>query len=100
MLKETIANKKRLFVLDANVLMHDTQALLRIKEQDVYLPMLLLNKSPATRPGNKADSSILANVLALNNNFPDTSITLSSWECKASNDLLQNKIKRRHNENQ
>ena len=34
--------ERRLFVLDTNVLMHDTTAIFRFQEHDVYLPMVVL----------------------------------------------------------
>lgn len=36
--------KKRLFVLDTNVLMHDPNALFHFQEHDVYLPMVVLEE--------------------------------------------------------
>lgn len=37
-------NKKRLFVLDTNVLVHDPSALFRFQEHDIYLPMVVLEE--------------------------------------------------------
>ena len=40
----TVSTKKRLFVLDTNVLMHDPSSLFRFEEHDVYLPMTTLEE--------------------------------------------------------
>lgn len=37
-------SKKRLFILDTNVLMHDPSALFRFMEHDIYLPMVVLEE--------------------------------------------------------
>ena len=36
--------ERRLFVLDTNVLMHDPTAIFRFQENDVYLPMVVLEE--------------------------------------------------------
>jgi PhoH-like ATPase len=41
---KTVTSKKRLFVLDTNVLMHDPSSLFRFEEHDVYLPMTTLEE--------------------------------------------------------
>lgn len=41
----------RLYVLDTNVLMHDPMALFRFKEQDVFLPMVVLEEMDAAKKG-------------------------------------------------
>jgi len=43
--------EKRLYVLDTNVLMHDPMALFRFKEQDVFLPMVVLEELDAAKKG-------------------------------------------------
>jgi len=43
--------KKRLFVLDTNVLMHDPSALFRFAEHDLYLPMVVLEELDAAKKG-------------------------------------------------
>ena len=43
--------RKRLFVLDTNVLMHDPSALFRFQEHDVYLPMVVLEELDAGKKG-------------------------------------------------
>lgn len=43
--------KKRLFVLDTNVLMHDPNALLTFQEHDVYLPMVVLEELDQGKKG-------------------------------------------------
>src|SRR2546427_727333 len=42
---------RRLFVLDANVLMHDPTAIFRFEEHDVYLPMVVLEELDAHKKG-------------------------------------------------
>src|SRR2546430_4282065 len=42
---------RRLFVLDANVLMHDPTAIFRFEEHDVYLPMVVLEELDAHKTG-------------------------------------------------
>ena len=43
--------RRKLFVLDTNVLMHDPTALFRFKEHDVYLPMVVLEELDAGKKG-------------------------------------------------
>ncbi|OBS09923.1 phosphate starvation protein PhoH [Acidihalobacter prosperus] len=43
--------KKRLFVLDTNVLMHDPSALFRFQEHDIYLPMVVLEELDRAKKG-------------------------------------------------
>jgi PhoH-like ATPase len=43
--------RRRLFVLDTNVLMHDPTALFRFQEHDVYLPMVVLEEMDAAKKG-------------------------------------------------
>ncbi len=43
--------KKRLFVLDTNVLMHDPNALLHFHEHDIYLPMVVLEELDQGKKG-------------------------------------------------
>ncbi|HDK38326.1 MAG TPA: PhoH family protein, partial [Thiolapillus brandeum] len=53
------AEKKRLFVLDTNVLMHDPTALFRFKEHDIFLPMVVLEELDK---GKKGMSEVARNV--------------------------------------
>ncbi|MEM1412544.1 MAG: PIN domain-containing protein, partial [Pseudomonadota bacterium] len=46
-----MADKKRLYVLDTNVLMHDPTALFRFEEHDVFLPMMVLEELDAAKKG-------------------------------------------------
>ncbi len=48
---ESPSSGKRLYVLDTNVLMHDPMALFRFKEQDVFLPMVVLEELDAAKKG-------------------------------------------------
>ncbi|MCP5141892.1 MAG: PhoH family protein [Chromatiales bacterium] len=43
--------RKRLFVLDTNVLMHDPTSLFRFEEHDIYLPMVVLEELDAAKKG-------------------------------------------------
>lgn len=43
--------RKRLFVLDTNVLMHDPTALFRFKEHDIHLPMMVLEELDRAKKG-------------------------------------------------
>ena len=54
-----ITLKKRLFVLDTNVLMHDPTALFKFHEHSVYLPMVVLEELDA---GKKGTSEVARNV--------------------------------------
>jgi len=46
-----MSQKKRIYVLDTNVLMHDPAALFRFEEHDVYLPMMVLEELDAAKKG-------------------------------------------------
>jgi PhoH-like ATPase len=46
-----MSQKKRIYVLDTNVLMHDPSALFRFEEHDVYLPMMVLEELDAAKKG-------------------------------------------------
>ncbi len=43
--------KKRIFVLDTNVLMHDPSALYRFEEHDLFIPMVVLEELDAAKKG-------------------------------------------------
>ena len=47
----TARAKRRIFVLDTNVLMHDPTAIFRFEEHDVYLPMVVLEELDAHKKG-------------------------------------------------
>jgi PhoH-like ATPase len=51
--------RRRLFVLDTNVLMHDPTALFRFHEHDIFLPMMVLEELDA---GKKGLSEVARNV--------------------------------------
>ncbi len=51
--------KRRLFVLDTNVLMHDPSAIFRFKEHDIFLPMVVLEELDK---GKKGVSEVARNV--------------------------------------
>lgn len=44
-------SKRRLFVLDTNVLMHDPTALFRFQEHDIFIPMVVLEELDAGKKG-------------------------------------------------
>ena len=46
-----VSSKKRLFVLDTNVLMHDPTALFRFMEHDIFLPMVVLEELDHAKKG-------------------------------------------------
>ncbi len=46
-----MGTKKRLYVLDTNVLMHDPTALFRFEEHDVFIPMMVLEELDAAKKG-------------------------------------------------
>ena len=46
-----MATNKRLYVLDTNVLMHDPTSMFQFEEQDVFLPMIVLEELDAAKKG-------------------------------------------------
>ena len=44
-------NRRQIFVLDTNVLMHDPGAIYRFQEHDVFLPMVVLEELDAAKKG-------------------------------------------------
>ncbi|MFL6655809.1 MAG: PhoH family protein [Sulfurifustis sp.] len=46
-----MANKRKIFVLDTNVLIHDPTAILRFQEHDVYLPIVVLEELDHAKVG-------------------------------------------------
>ena len=52
-------DKRRLFVLDTNVLMHDPTAIFRFQEHDIFLPMVVLEELDR---GKKGMSEVARNV--------------------------------------
>lgn len=69
-------NKKRLFVLDTNVLMHDPTAIFRFQEHDVYLPMVVLEELDAAKKGT---SEVARNVRQVTR-FLDELLTAGGYE--------------------
>ena len=47
----TAAERRRIFVLDTNVLMHDPAALFRFQEHDIFIPMVVLEELDAAKKG-------------------------------------------------
>ena len=43
--------RRRIFVLDTNVLMHDPTAIFRFDEHDIFLPMVVLEELDAGKKG-------------------------------------------------
>src|ERR1700690_1560935 len=41
--------RRRIFVLDTNVLMHDPTAIFRFEEHDIYLPMVVIEELDANK---------------------------------------------------
>jgi len=48
---KSLRGKRRLFVLDTNVLMHDPTSIFRFEEHDVYIPMIVLEELDAGKKG-------------------------------------------------
>ena len=46
-----MGSKKRLYIIDTNVLMHDPTAIFRFEEHDVFLPMMVLEELDAAKKG-------------------------------------------------
>ncbi len=46
-----MGKRKRLYVLDTNVLMHDPTSMFRFEEHDVFLPMIVLEELDAAKKG-------------------------------------------------
>jgi PhoH-like ATPase len=44
-------NRRRLFVLDTNVLLHDPTAIFRFEEHDIFLPMVVIEELDANKKG-------------------------------------------------
>jgi PhoH-like ATPase len=44
-------SKRKIFVLDTNVLMHDPTALYRFEEHDLFIPMVVLEELDAAKKG-------------------------------------------------
>lgn len=68
------AERKKLFVLDTNILIHDPSALFRFKEHDLYLPMVVLEELDQ---GKKGLSDTARNIRQVNRYF-DTLIKTAS----------------------
>ncbi|GAA6143847.1 PhoH family protein [Hydrogenophaga sp. 5NK40-0174] len=49
--RATADGKRRLFVLDTNVLLHDPTSLFRFEEHDIYLPMIVLEELDGHKKG-------------------------------------------------
>ncbi len=47
----TVRAKRRMFVLDTNVLMHDPTAIFRFEEHDIFIPMIVLEELDAGKKG-------------------------------------------------
>ncbi len=80
-----IKNNKKLFVLDTNVLMHDSTSLFRFQENDVYIPMVTLEEldnhkkgmSEVSRNARQISRTLDALIKDIAENFIDTGIPLS-----------------------
>lgn len=60
------AEKRKLFVLDTNILIHDPSAIFRFKEHDIYLPMVVLEELDH---GKKGLSDTARNIRQVNRFF-------------------------------
>jgi len=70
--------RKRLFVLDTNVLMHDPSALFRFKEHDLFIPMVVLEELDR---GKKGTSEVARNAR-------QASRFLDEMMCNAGKELI------------
>ncbi|MGE4350093.1 MAG: PhoH family protein [Candidatus Berkiella sp.] len=68
------AERKKLFVLDTNILIHDPSALFRFKEHDIYLPMVVLEELDQ---GKKGLSDTARNIRQVNRYFDNLIKTAS-----------------------
>lgn len=71
---------RRLYVLDTNVLMHDPMALFRFKEQDVFLPMVVLEELDAAKKGM---SEVARNVRQVSRFLDDLIVPCSAETIRA-----------------
>jgi len=46
-----MGSKKRLYIIDTNVLMHDPTSIFRFEEHDIFLPMMVLEELDAAKKG-------------------------------------------------
>ncbi len=69
-------NKKRLFVLDTNVLMHDPGAIFRFHEHDLFIPMAVVEELDAAKKGT---SEVARNVRQVSR-FLDSLLTDADHE--------------------
>lgn len=69
--------KKKLFVLDTNILIHDPSAIFRFKEHDIYLPMIVLEELDH---GKKGLSDTARNIRQVNRFFDGLLKTANSRE--------------------
>ncbi len=79
-------NKKRLFVLDTNVLIHDPTAIFRFAEHDLFLPMVVLEELDNNKKGH---SEVARNARQASRFLDDLTSDASSEEIKQGLDLNQ-----------
>ena len=80
MSKQARAHKRRLYVLDTNVLMHDPTAIFRFQEHDIFLPMVVLEELDA---GKKGVSEAARNVRQVSRFLDDMMRDVSKTEIDA-----------------
>ena len=80
MSKKASAQKRRLYVLDTNVLMHDPTAIFRFQEHDIFLPMVVLEELDA---GKKGVSEAARNVRQVSRFLDDMMRDVSKTEIDA-----------------
>lgn len=87
--------KRRLFVLDTNVLLHDPNSLFRFEEHDVYIPMTTLEEMDAHKKGlsevarnARQASRILDDLISTNSDAISTGIPLNGTGHKEASGKL------------
>ncbi|MCW9024873.1 MAG: PIN domain-containing protein, partial [Gammaproteobacteria bacterium] len=69
--------KKRMFVVDSNVLMHDPSALFRFQEHDLFIPMMVLEELDNNKKGH---SEVARNARQTSRFFDELMSSASSHE--------------------
>lgn len=84
-----IAESKRIFVLDTNVLMHDPTAIFRFEEHDVFIPMIVLEELDA---GKKGMSEAARNVRQVSRFLDELMLSASKQQIDKGLDLPPSKF--------
>ena len=76
--------RKRLFVLDTNVLMHDPSALFRFEEHDIFIPMVVLEEQECLRPRDRFWDTPVPKI---DSAFDDLFVPQPSWSPSTTQQL-------------